>query len=93
MSPGVDVRIPRDSITRVRRTRGAEQQFVRWLPPLLGVHTNLRGVWWLNGSLDNLVAIETDPPATGRLWGIPVKPKRVIVSLDDPDGFIAEVLG
>jgi hypothetical protein len=60
---------------------------------VFGIHGNLRGVWWMNGSLDNLVALDIDPPATDRVWGIAVKPRRVVVSLKTPEGFIAEVLG
>ena len=93
LCPGADVHILRDSITRVWQTTAAQQRVARWLPPMVGMHSDVRGVWWLNWSLDNLVAIDIDPPAIGRICGIPVKPKRVIVSLDDPEAFIAEILG
>lgn len=92
MRPGAEVHIPRDSVTRVWRSRGAEHRLVGWLPATPGLHGNLRDVLWL-GSGDNLVAIDIDPAASGRIWGISVKPTRVVVSLENPEAFIAEMLG
>jgi hypothetical protein len=93
MHPGGEIQIPRDSIIRVWRTKTHDQGLWFWLPPVLCPHSNLQGTWWLNGSMDNLVAIDIDPPASGHIWGLPVKPKRLVVSLEDPEGFLAEVLG
>lgn len=93
MRPGGEIRIPRDSINRVWRTKAGEQGLLFWLPPIGGAHSNFRGVWWMNGSTGNLVAIDIDPPATGSVWGISIRPRRVIVSLEDPAGFVDELLG
>ncbi|HLJ67909.1 MAG TPA: hypothetical protein VKX16_11170 [Chloroflexota bacterium] len=90
--PGGKVRIPRQAITRVWRTEAGDQGLVFWLPPLFIAHSNFRGIWWLNRSLANLVAIDIDPPATARMWRMPVKPRRVVVSLEDPEDFVTEML-
>ncbi len=60
---------------------------------MLGIHTNFRGVWRLNASNRHLVSIEIDPPATGHVCKLPIKPRRIVVNLDAPEGFLAAVLG
>src|SRR5579872_3828390 len=49
LHPGGEVHIPRNSITRVWRTRADEQGIFFRLPPV-GGHSDLRGVWWMNRS-------------------------------------------
>jgi hypothetical protein len=79
------VDVPRASIRRVARssyrTRGT-----------IGVHAK-GGAWLANGSADGLVEIEIDPPChTERCLSTLFRRARVktlIVSLVDPDGFIA----
>ena len=81
------VDVPRASVRRAARsshqTRGT-----------IGVHAK-GGSWLANGSADGLVEIEIDPPCrTGRslsTFFLRMKVTELIVSLVDPDGFIAEV--
>jgi hypothetical protein len=81
--------IPRGSVTSVARsghqTRGT-----------IGVHSR-RGTWLVNGSHEGLVELAIDPPCY--LSRQPttlfrkVKASSLIISLVDPDGFIAAVEG
>jgi hypothetical protein len=48
-----------------------------------------RGKWLVNGSGTGLVMITLDPPARGRVTGVPVKVRELIVSADAPDELIA----
>ena len=81
------VDVPRVSVRRVSRssyqTRGT-----------IGVHAK-GGSWLANGSADGLVEIEIDPPChTERSLSTlfrRMKVTELIVSLVDPDGFIAVV--
>ena len=74
------VSIPRSSIAGVRRRGDA------WWG--IGVHGG-RGRWLDNGSVRGIVAVEVDPPARGRVLGVPVTLRALLVSMDDPDGFVA----
>jgi len=81
------VDVPRASVRRAarssHRTRGT-----------IGVHAR-RGRWLANGSADGLVAIEIDPPGhTERSLSTlfrRMKVTELMVSLVDPDGFIAAI--
>jgi hypothetical protein len=81
------VDVPRASVRRAARsshqTRGT-----------IGVHAR-GGSWLANGSADGLVEIEIDPPChTERSLSTlfrRMKVTELIVSLVDPDGFIAAV--
>jgi hypothetical protein len=73
-------RIPRASIRRARRERD-----VWWA---IGVHGDLRGGWLVNGSATGIVALEIDPPAAGRVIGVPVRLKRLGLGLEDPERFL-----
>lgn len=81
------VNVPRASVRRAvrssQRTRGT-----------IGVHAK-GGSWLANGSADGLVEIEIDPPChTERSLSTlfrRMKVTELIVSLVDPDGFIAAV--
>jgi hypothetical protein len=80
------VTVPRASVRDVARSAFAAKGTI-------GVHTTRAGVWLANGSADGLVEITLDPPAyTER--GLSTfftrrKVNALIVSLVDPDGFIA----
>ena len=74
-------RIPRNRL--VRAWVGSDAWFFG-----IGVHTNLRGRWVVNGSPDRIVSLEVDPPAPGRALGVPVRVRRLDVSLEDPQGFL-----
>jgi len=73
--------IPRSSIRAFGRQRDA------WWA--IGVHTDFRGAWLVNGSPRNIVMLTVDPPARARMAGISVKVKRLGLSLEDPDAFMA----
>lgn len=75
--------VPRASIGAARRERD-----VWWA---IGVHTDLRGRWLVNGSAKGIVAVDVEPAGGARLFGIPVKVRRLGLGLDDPDGFLAAV--
>jgi hypothetical protein len=84
------VDVPRTSVRAV--TRSALQT-----KAAIGVHTTRRGSWLANGSADGLVEITIDPPVyTDRSLSTlfrRMKVNALIVSLVDPDGFIAAVGG
>ena len=80
MGWGFRASAPRSSIVNARRHRD-----VWWG---IGAHTDLRGRWLVNGSVMGIVAMDLDPRALGRSSGIPIRPKAILVSLVDPDGFL-----
>jgi hypothetical protein len=52
-----------------------------------GVH-GWRGRWLVNGSSENVVRIELDPPARARVLGFPVRLTQLRVSIVRPDDLI-----
>jgi hypothetical protein len=81
------VDVPRASVRRVARS-------ARQTKGTIGVHAK-GSSWLVNGSADGLVEIEIDPPCrTERSLSTLLRRARVselVVSLVDPDGFIAAV--
>jgi hypothetical protein len=81
------VDVPRASVRRVARSSHQARGTI-------GVHAR-GGSWLANGSADGLVEIEIDPPChTERSLSTlfrRMKVSELIVSLVDPDGFIAAV--
>ncbi len=61
----------------------------------IGVHTNFRGAWLVNGAGSGIVWLEIDPPTAARsLFGTTVR--RLGLSLEDPQRFVlamTEVMG
>ncbi len=82
--------VPRSSVRSVGRSQAR-------LGGTTGVHHARRGQLWVNGSADGLVELALDPPRyTGRTLNtmfLNQKVTSIIVSLVDPDGFIAAVEG
>ena len=76
-----DAHIPRASI-RTARPAGD----VWWA---IGVHTDMRGAWLVNGSATGIVNLALDPPARGRCAEIPIVVRRLGLGLQDPAGFLA----
>lgn len=72
--------IPRSSVREATRYSGRVKS--------RGVHGGA-GRWLVNGSGDGLVQLTMDRPAAGRIWFFKVRVETLIVSLDDPDGFLA----
>ena len=56
----------------------------------IGVHGG-RGGWLVNGASGPLVALCLDPPSRARVYGVPVRLRKLVVSVDDPDALIAEL--
>ena len=83
--------IPRSSVRAVQRSQAR-------VGGTAGVHGR-RGRWLVNGSAEGLVELAVDPPchispSIDTLFGLgPSRVNQLIVSLDDPDGFIAAVEG
>lgn len=72
--------VPRSAIVGITRPSGSVLS--------RGAH-GWRGRWLVNGAGTGLVTITIDPPARGRVTGVPVRVRELTLSLDDPDGFIA----
>jgi hypothetical protein len=72
-------RVPRDS---VRSVDVDHERVGGW-----GAH-GWRGRWLVNGSSENLVRLELDPPARALVLGFPVRVRQLRVSIVDPDGLI-----
>ena len=47
--------------------------------------------WVVNGSSRDLVLLTLDPEQRGRTLGIPVRVRELVLSVEDPDGFMAAV--
>ena len=72
--------VPRVNVRSVAREEG---RVWGW-----GAH-GWRGKWLVNGSSSGLVRIELDPPGRGRVSGVGVEVRELVVSVEDPDGLIA----
>jgi hypothetical protein len=80
MGWGFSGRAPAASITSVRTVGGTVIS--------RGVH-GWRSDWLVNGAGDGLVEILFDPPMRARVVGVPVRVRRLRVSVDDPAGVVA----
>ena len=78
--------IPRRQVAKVRRWEG------RWCWGI-GVHTNFRGRWLVNGSCQGIVVLDLAPPVRGRALFVPNQIRMLGLSLADPDGFVAALGG
>ena len=78
---GFTARIPRRSITAAQRDRD-----VRGITA--GAH-GWRGRWLVNGSSQGIVRLDIDPAVRAWTLAIPVQLRRLLVSLEDPEGFLA----
>lgn len=63
-------------------------------PPLIrftaGAH-GWRGRWLVNGSAAGIVRVQLSEPTRAYVTGFPIRLKELSVSLDDPDGFLAQL--
>lgn len=57
----------------------------------IGIHVGWRSTWLVNGSPNGIVLLEFEPRPRMRFAGLPVHPRRLAISLEDPDGFLAAV--
>ena len=63
-----------------------------WWNVGLGLRTNLLGAWAVSGSWSNIVQVDVEPAVVGHVfWGFPVGIHHLLLSLDDPNGFLATV--
>lgn len=69
--------VPLDAISRVEPSRTS------WLA--VGAHTNLRGTWIINADVGPAVDVELDRVVRGRTLGFPVKVRRLILGVAEPD--------
>lgn len=76
-----ETHIPRSAIRTASRYKD--------VPWAIGVHTDLRGTWLVNGSATGVVDVRLDPPARGRMAFFRIKVRRLGLGLQDPDGFLA----
>jgi hypothetical protein len=74
-------RLPRSSIRSATPSRD--------VPWAIGVHTDLRSGWLVNGSATGIVQLTLDPPVRARSMEIAVTVKRLALGLQDPAGFLA----
>ena len=76
--------VPRSSVVDVKRVTG----------PVLGWGAHgWRGQWLINGSSQGLVQVSIDPTGRGRCLIVPIKVKRLTLSLEEPDNFVAALSG
>jgi hypothetical protein len=78
---GFTTQIPRRAITSARRGRD--------VPGITAGAHGWRGSWLVNGSSTGIVELEVDPPARAWTLVLPIKLRKLLVSLEDPDGFLA----
>ena len=57
----------------------------------IGVHSDFRGSWLVNGSMEGIVFLDLDPPARGRSGPIPIRIKRLGLGLEDPEDFLRQL--
>ena len=72
--------VPLASVRAVRPFRG--------LVGGIGVH-GWRGQWLVNGAARGVVEIDIDPPAWARVLGVPVRLRKLQVSVESPEELIA----
>jgi hypothetical protein len=82
--PLFSMRAPLSRVRSIRRERD-----LWWA---IGVHTDFRGRWAVNGSPRNMVSIEFEPPTRGWMLAvIPARVRQLLVSVEDVDRLIAAV--
>ena len=77
-------RFPRAAVRSAAHDRG---RVTGW-----GVH-GMRGRWLVNAASSGLVRLERDPPAAGRVLGLPVRVRTLRVGLEQPDRLLAAAGG
>jgi hypothetical protein len=78
-------RLRRDNIVAAQRVRRS------WLYRLaagIGWHSDFVSSLVVNGSLGGLVELQLATPERGRLLGIPIRFRRLWISLEEPDAFL-----
>jgi len=76
-----DATIPRANLRNVAR------QPDWWLA--IGVHTNFRGSWLVNGSSTGIVGFQVEPPVRATSAGFGGNVSRLSIALEEPEAFIA----
>lgn len=83
MSWGFRATFPKSAVAAARRIEGKRTMS-------RGVH-GFAGRWLVNGSAQGLVSLILSPHQRGFVMGFPVKLSELMVSVEDPDGFIAAI--
>jgi hypothetical protein len=73
--------VPRAYVRSVARD---DRQMFGWGS---GAH-GWRGKWLVNGSSSGHVRIDLDPPGRGRVAGLPVQVRELVVSVEDRDALV-----
>jgi hypothetical protein len=76
------------TIARSAIRRAAHSRNVWWA---IGVHSDFRGSWLVNGSMHGIVFLDLDPPAKGRTGPFPITIRRLGLGLEDPDAFLGRL--
>ena len=58
----------------------------------VGAHTNLRGTWIINTDVGPAVDVTLARPLRGRTLGVPVKVRRLILGVAEPDRLLEQLL-
>jgi hypothetical protein len=74
----------------VRRVAITAVDSVPWRRHSIGAH-GLRGRWLVNTASGPLVRVRIDPPATGRVLGVPVRIRELTLSIDDVAAFLTDL--
>ncbi len=82
--PLFDERIPRVAVAGARRSRWPWYGGIGW-------RLSAGGIVGLIGALDGVVEVELREPRRVRVAGIPWRCRRIFVSLELPDAFLAEL--
>lgn len=83
MGPYFSTEIPVGSIAAVGPNRG--------LIGGIGVHGG-RGRWLVNGAASGIVTIDIDPPARARVMAVPIRLRKLRVSVEAPEELIAALV-
>ena len=78
-----EARVARTAIRRAARHRNT------WWA--IGVHSDFRGSWLVNGSMHGIVFLDLDPPARAHTGPVPITVRRLGLGLEDPDAFLRQL--
>ena len=74
---------------RVRRANIKAARLHRPIWYAIGVHALGRGDWVVNGTASHIVELRISPPVRARAIGLPVRLRRLRVSVDRPADLVA----
>lgn len=89
MGPYFALEVPLTGIAAARALD--DEHVVRTVLGGIGVHTDLRGTWRVNGALSPLVRIEFAESVAARALGMPVKVRALVVNPADRETFLLAI--